>query len=135
VSVDLTQVKLDLDRKWTRCGWTSYAIRMAHAIDILGLTVLKVNVRETAKGFHVVLTFGLPLESERGVVAVQAILGSDSLREAINYRRVGRGDDWNVLFLVKDDRPTKPRLDYARILIRALQKQGQKPTLEFDYGT
>lgn len=130
--VNLRVVKLDLDRKWSACAWTRWADRAAICLREAGLKVTRVEVRETLHGFHVVLYLEEALPTAGAVVAMQAILGSDGVREAINFSRAlaGRTDDWNILFETKGTHTSRPRMDYGRILLVALKRQGQSPRLE-----
>jgi hypothetical protein len=132
VPVDLRAVKLDLDRKWSACAWTRWAERVAICLREAGVVVLRVEVRETLHGFHVVLHLADELPSAVAVVALQALLGSDGVREAINFSRAlaDRGDDWNLLFETKGAHTSRPRMDYGRILLLALKRQGQVPRLD-----
>lgn len=130
--IDRRRVKLDLDRKWSACAWTKWSERAAICLREAGLVVERIEVRETARGFHVVLVLVDELPSDLAVVAVQALLGSDGVREAINFSRAvsGRADDWNILFETKGTHTSKPRMDYGRILLLALKRQGQAPQLD-----
>lgn len=133
MAINRLQVKLDLDRKWTACAWTKWAERVAVCLREAGVSVGRVEVRETARGFHVVLHLEEMLPSDLAVVALQAILGSDGIREAINFNRAlsdDREDAWNILFETKGTHTSRPRMDYGRILLLALKRHGQTPTLE-----
>lgn len=94
---DLALVRLDLDRKYSLCAWTRQSERIRDALGIMGIKVIGVEVRGTTKGMHVQLILDQPLESEVHLVALQAILGSDSNREALGLTRAGKMDNWNVL--------------------------------------
>ena len=64
----------------------------------------QIRVCRTRKGYHfyVYLPQGRRMVSASGIIAVQAILGSDWLRELRNLDRAMKGDAvWNVLFNVK----------------------------------
>lgn len=130
--INLRVLKLDLDRKWSACAWTRWADRAAICLREAGVRVERVEVRETARGFHVLLHLSDELPDALAVVALQAALGSDGVREAINYSRAvaDRGDDWNLLFETKGHHTSRPRMDYGRILLLALKRQGQTPQLE-----
>lgn len=149
-TVDLSSVRLDLDRKFTRCGWAKECERIAKCVGILrrGIPIAdrpdslvrEVEVRESWHGFHLTLTLTVPLPDARSLVAVQAILGSDAAREAAMLTRAwdGRPDDWNRLFDQKQGGPrVKPRLDYAAVLRVALAREGESPTVKAPptYGT
>lgn len=134
--VDLDVLRLDLDRKWTACGWAKQCERIAQTLHHALVVVDSVEVRETRKGFHVRITLARPLDSTIELVALQAILGSDAIREALNLARAraGRLDDWNLLFETKGERTTKLRLDYGGMLIQALRRVGMKPRLDAPRG-
>lgn len=132
--VALDVVRLDLDRKFTRCGWVKQCQRIASVWalyrDWPG-ELVRVEVRETWHGFHVELHLGVEFPSAAHLVAIQAAMGSDGLREAMMLSRAnaGRADDWNRLFQKKQGGPwVKPRLDYAGHLLRALRDVGERPT-------
>lgn len=129
--VPLFELRLDLDRKWSACAWVKWCEATAKCLKHAEVEVARVSVTETRRGFHVVLTLTQSLPSAIHVVALQAVLGSDRVREAMNFRRAtSRYDhDWNRLFDVKHvfdadgsvTRSTaKPRIQYKRILQRAL---------------
>ena len=64
----------------------------------------QIRVYRTHKGYHfyVYLPEGRCMANAQNIILVQAILGSDWLRELRNYDRVMKGDAvWNVLFNVK----------------------------------
>lgn len=148
--IDLASVRLDLDRKFTRCGWAKECERIAKCIGIIrngfpiahrpGELVERIEVLESWHGFHVVLTLAEPLPDARSLIAVQAILGSDAAREAAMLTRAweGRQDAWNRLFPQKIGGPrVKPRLDYAGVLRLAMKREGESPAIVTPptYGT
>lgn len=132
MTIDLSVVRLDLDRKWSACQWVKQCARIATVCEVVNLYVASVEVRETRKGFHVTLRLREPLASLVELPAVQAAMGSDYVRESLNLTRarVGRTDGWNLLFETKGERTTKLRLDYGGMLVQALRRVGQKPRLD-----
>ncbi len=123
--VDLALVKLDLDRKWSPCAWTKWCKRV---VVIMPGPVELVEVRETQHGFHVYLHLRDAMPSAMALVALQAALGSDGVREAFNIRRASqdRDDDWNSLSEVKAGFRTKGRFQFAAVLVQALRDAGHK---------
>jgi hypothetical protein len=128
--LNLAEIRLDLDRKWSGCGWVRWCERFAATARCLNLAIYKTDVRETRRGVHVYVFLQRPVGSSVELVALQAILGSDSMREAMNLRRAltGRSDAWNVLHEVKVVRKAgsrtvgveKPRPAFRRILDHVL---------------
>ncbi len=93
-------VKLDLD---SDLALLNFVDRFHIINDILSLTPVHVDIDEssTAGHSHVRIEFLEPLEPLLAC-AVQAILGSDPVREAFNLRRIRRGQkNWNILFTEK----------------------------------
>lgn len=130
--IALDHLKLDLDRKWTACGWARWCQRVADGLDGMEAAPRAVRVTETLRGFHVEIWLARGLANPQAVVAAQAILGSDTVREALNLRRT-RTDfegDWNVLYRRKGQHEKKARADYARLLIKALRRRHADVTLE-----
>lgn len=127
MQLDLRQVRLDLDRKWTPCAFRRWCERAVLVLRQLAVDVELVEVRQTTRGFHAQLTLRDPAPSAEWLVAVQAALGSDGVREALNLTRAaaGRLDDWNLLFQRKaGNEATRSRTDYGGILVRQLRSAG-----------
>lgn len=93
-------VKLDMD------GWflPNIQARLDTVKHLTQLETKDTRFKKTKNGFHVYLYFKENL-SDWQVLALQAILGSDWKREAINFRRLRQGSlkNWNVLFSEKID--------------------------------
>jgi hypothetical protein len=76
---------------------------------VLNVPIRKIRLDRTARGFHLVLIWAQdfsPLE----IVAIQAILGSDPMREALNFMRAraleasgNKSEFWNILYSRKHD--------------------------------
>jgi hypothetical protein len=68
--------------------------------------IYRIQVRETARGFHVYLWVDGQHPTPAEAVLVQMALGSDYRREIFNYRRVWPNkhpERWNILFKAKYD--------------------------------
>lgn len=132
-------ILLDLDRKWTKCGWVRWSQRCAAALHLLDIKPEGVKVSQTRRGFHVTIIAPkrfTPLQ----LVAIQAILGSDSLRECMNLRRAieDAPGHWNVLFhhkmTINPDgtftfHTVKHHPVFNIILNRAIERKFQLPTV------
>lgn len=82
--------------------------RVRAARRLLGVRPVKIRLDRTARGFHMVIIWSTEF-SHYETVAVQAILGSDPMRELLNLSRArsmaaggGRGlaagKFWNILY-------------------------------------
>jgi hypothetical protein len=74
---------------------------------LLGIRTTYRRLDRTAKGFHMVIRWDTALQPVE-IIALQAMLGSDPTREALNLMRVrslARGTDeseyWNILYARK----------------------------------
>lgn len=120
----MTVIKLDLDgldrRKWRhtmrRLRWLAEQVE-----DILRIRLEAEYAGTTRKGYHVRFAVAGRLnDTER--VAVQSILGSDPIREALNLYRVRQGIiPWNILFDEKRQdgkvrSQERPRRDMLKVL-------------------
>jgi len=94
-------VKLDIDR---RCKLLEIQERIDTVMFLTKIRVSRIRALHTRKGWHVYIDLTNKL-SDMEVVALQAILGSDWKREALNWRRAHRKEckNWNVLFFEKRD--------------------------------
>lgn len=130
--VDRAEVKLDLDRKWSPCKWTKWCERAAETLNVAGVSVKFVEVRETQHGFHAHITLDSPMPSDVALVALQAALGSDGVREALNLGRAlqGRLDDWNSLSEVKAGYPSKGRFQFGGVLVQVLRRHSHPVRLK-----
>lgn len=137
----MATLKIDLDYKMGRaCRWTKWCQEAARLLVVLDLRPTRIAVRDTGRGHHVEIDVPLYLDSGRGhpqrngdliIVALQAILGSDRFREALNLGRALRGEPENILFAEKavyrDYRLVRrhqalDNKDFVRILERALER-------------
>lgn len=92
-------VKIDLDWKVTPCRWAKWCDRTALVLPLLSGPVRGdlVRVRRSPSGgAHVHLELSREVDPVV-VVAIQAILGSDPKREALNLDRAQRGVNANTL--------------------------------------
>lgn len=127
--IDRRVLKIDVDRRFSACKWTKWCERVVETLQAARLEPARVEIRDTRRGHHVLITLRDPLGSDAQVVAAQAMLGSDSVREAFNLRRCidGRLDDWNVLYEQKHRHDgihkTKPNVPFGRILLRAMRRE------------
>lgn len=115
----MDEIKIDIDEKRTTRQWRRYSYFTGKILARLSIRVLVVNVTSTRKGYHVRMTVDSPKipakASYCSLVAIQAILGSDPLREANNLVRVWNGrQDWNKLFREKKSWKTKSRPVWSR---------------------
>lgn len=106
---DRNVVKLDVDagRQRPTIGWLAYALRRA------GYRIEWLAERRSpgGKGWHLWLKLKPRPRTPQEVVALQAILGSDIMREACNLRRANlyervpafMRDRWNVLYAKRGD--------------------------------
>lgn len=100
-------LKVDLDH-CDRRKWRSWVKREAWLLEqarsILGVRVSSVAMYRTRKGFHLVARVD-GLKNDRELVALQAMLGSDAIREMLNLYRVRSAwAVWNVMFVRKRER-------------------------------
>lgn len=101
----MTTLKIDLDGKVTPCRWLKWCRRAAKALSQSGLNVTARDVRRSPSGgVHVRIEVEESL-TDIEVVAMQAILGSDSTREALNFERARAGAFANVLHTWRDGGP------------------------------
>lgn len=101
--LDLSHVKVDVDRRVSPRQWQHIFQQIAGTLRILQRVPTNVEVSDTKRGHHIRLIVVPPLPDATSLVAVQAAMGSDGFREALNLMRAwsGRTDDWNILFLTK----------------------------------
>jgi len=94
-----TVIKLDYDVPWDEFDAKKYSNRIEVVKSILGVD-LRVFKWEKSKGGNVhVALFSNVWFSDLEVLALQAILGSDWVRECFNLRRIRCGSlNWNILF-------------------------------------
>lgn len=99
----MIEIKLDFDEKLTKRQWSKHAYFMGKVFARLNIKPLSVGVSNTRKGYHIRITINPKRDlSSTDLVCIQAILGSDQLREANNLVRVWNGrQDWNKLFVKK----------------------------------
>lgn len=71
---------------------------------LTGARPLTARLDRTARGFHLVIRWDRPWDPFQ-TVAIQAILGSDPMREALNFARAAarpglgnHGQFWNILY-------------------------------------
>ena len=83
--------------------------------NLMGIKTESIRKYETRRGFHIIIKPTVrftPLE----LIAIQAILGSDQRREALNFKRYTDGYFLNLLFepkkkeLTKDNKKVKIKL-------------------------
>lgn len=91
-----TQLKLDYDSE----NWFQlYQERMRKLLWVLEIKVIKERFYKSSGGNHHVRVWLDKLLSPWEVIILQAVLGSDPIRELFNLRRVNRGQrNWNLLF-------------------------------------
>ncbi len=97
----MSQIRIDCDnrRHWGR-------MRIANTIRILGLGLQHVRAYSTRNGYHFYLNVDRTLTGPE-LVCIQALMGSDHKREALNFLRVHSGEypghdrSWNILFAEK----------------------------------
>jgi hypothetical protein len=96
----LAEIKLDYDRKTV--PWKKIAAVLRRA----GYRMIVFEWRQTKNGWHVWLTLDPAPRTAMEVIALQAMLGSDPMREACNLRRARKlwrtpafaRSWWNVLY-------------------------------------
>lgn len=94
-------VKLDIDEK---VDLVKFFSEKETVIKTLEAKIRCLYVAETKKGYHVILEVKSPyLNNDRDQIFFQLILGSDPVREALNWRRLYIMDNSiNVLFNKKE---------------------------------
>ena len=80
-------------------AWIDYHSRVHFIEDILGIEFIsEKRFRSKSGNAHAVLETKVELKPLE-ILCLQAILGSDWMREAFNLRRIRRGQrNWNILF-------------------------------------
>lgn len=102
---------LDFDRPWEVLGLR----RLAAVARILGVRVREVCYTRSRRGWHVSIRWNRAFDRS-ALVALQAVLGSDPRREALNLMRAladpqpakWAAKRWNILYAWK---VVKPRRD------------------------
>jgi len=99
-------VKLDIDEK---VDLVKFFSEKETVIKTLEAKIRCLYVAETKKGYHVILEVKSPyLKNDRDQIFFQLILGSDPVREALNWRRLYIMDNSiNVLFNKKEKMNTE----------------------------
>lgn len=95
-----TRILIDIDGS---TKFRSDEIKRRLAIAGLRSVRIRSKISPSGKGVHVACTVAGIKLSRFAIVALQAICGSDSKREAQNFRRASLaskywGDNWNVLY-------------------------------------
>lgn len=119
------KLKLDLDMRDARRAPTivrraGFLARVAE--ELIDFKITRVAVYRTRHGAHVVADILSPVEGLKNseIVAMQAILGSDVMRELLNLRRTrqpqfeGVDAPWNVLFCERVKENMGHRVDRAK---------------------
>lgn len=95
-------IKLDFDKKIINVR--QFRRRLFTVAEILDFTIQHPEVLESRRGFHVSFTaVGQDLLPQDAVI-IQSCLGSDAVREALNWRRIKNGftlEEANLLFTEK----------------------------------
>ena len=90
----MTVLKLDYDSPQSRTGAHR---RILWVMNKLELTPERILCRTTVHGFHVKVELKQSM-TDGDVVLLQALMGSDYMRETFNTRRILNGvKHWNVL--------------------------------------
>jgi hypothetical protein len=131
------QIKLDFDNKDVRNGH-KVGKRLAEVEKYLGIQPKKFKVRETQKGFHVLIEAESKVDLNPEAIAfIQLYLGSDRYRELNNvrrilsYRSIGvQPTKWNVLFAgkrkhngeVSTEKPSELAKEFEKRLLESLER-------------
>lgn len=84
--------ELDLERLASRMSFVEYVMQIEFE---------DMKVYRTARGWHVYASYSENIPDHQAV-CIQALLGSDWVRELYNLRRVSNGvSGWNILFRMK----------------------------------
>lgn len=125
---DLARLAIDIDRRVTACSLTRWGKMAGDVLAFLEIKPVSVEVRQTRRGLHLLFILAEPLASPLEVVAVQAILGSDNVREAMNLKRAQSATlpaSWNLLYLAmrKDGKTyhVQKRDDWAALVLPGLR--------------
>ena len=98
----MSVIKLDFDNPiedWFRYDYSKFLRRMTVVESILKCDLSWFNVEESKGGNVHVFIATETVFSDLEVLAIQAILGSDYVREAFNFTRIKAGQkNWNILF-------------------------------------
>ena len=95
-----TTIKLDIDSKDDNVVDT-LEFKLRYILHYFKGHTATIMLYETFKGYHVYIDIDVVF-SDTELVAIQAILGSDWLRELRNLNRVKHSDiTWNILFDTK----------------------------------
>ena len=75
--------------------------RLDYVLYYFNINSCEVEIKETNKGYHIRITVPKEID-DKSIVILQAVLGSDWLRELRNLSRILAGDkSWNILFTYK----------------------------------
>ena len=120
------RVKVDIDNK--NIDLKKFIEYRAKALWILECRASVKFVAETKKGYHIILEVKSKLFNRyEDMIFLQAILGSDPLREALNYRRLKvTGKPLNVLFNKKEKFLPELTVELDRIVRKILRKQKRR---------
>jgi len=113
------KILVDLDTKdeetISRMLWA-----LACIIKVDKIKIDDVDVKETRKGYHILLKLKEPISKAR-IILYQLLLGSDTSREMYNYMRLRRNaKDYNIFFIAKisKDGISKERTTIMSMIIK-----------------
>ena len=98
----ITVLKIDYDSKPSVEELKAQInFRLDYVLYYFNINSCEVEIKETNKGYHIRITVPKKIDNKSTVI-LQAVLGSDWLRELRNLSRILAGDkSWNILFTYK----------------------------------